>query len=450
MAKVGFWLKGARGKLAGSVLAKSPTGTIIRENKVGANPKTMSQAIQRACFATASKTSVALKEVVESSFDGAKNGEESRRAFMTLAVEMLKAQYMQGSKSLHLLGKKSNMQVPNILQVSKGNLGAIELEDGFIYDTIDYLGILKGNVGEVPDCLLFSDFRAKYPMAKAGSQLTFVWGQNATENDPTTFRWHYARLVINPNIKDSDVFIDSENFKIPATAIVTSKTEGFETLDDDGSILFSESNFMDIQNNQGLIFWAFYNNSETSGQGLIISNYENGEWEHTSSFTQCVNKIYDNTPAIESYMKIAKAADATSDYYTEQAEPVDEGNVSYDSLNQALQGVIRSQGYQPKTLNLESTNSYGPIPEGNIVEITLSENQGVSALSNTIKVLNGETAVPNVWVRRINSSMVAVSFPIAFGTEQSVNINITFDVAFQYQSEWENMGFRTTIQKVQG
>ena len=73
MAKVGFWLKGARGKLAGSVLANSPTGPIIRENKVGANPKTKSQAIQRSCFATASKTSVALRAVFESAFDGDKN-----------------------------------------------------------------------------------------------------------------------------------------------------------------------------------------------------------------------------------------------------------------------------------------------------------------------------------------------------------------------------------------
>lgn len=449
MAKVGFWLKGARGKLAGSVLANSPTGTIIRENKVGANPKTMSQAIQRACFATASKTSVALKAIVDSAFDGAKNGEESRRAFVALATQALKAQYVNGSRSLHLLGKKAVIEVPNILQVSKGNLGNIELKDGMSYDGDDYIKIISASTNAEIGGLTFGTFRQKYPAAKPGSQLTFVWGENGTEGDPSTFRWKYARFVISPNIQDSDVFIESANQMIPATAIVTSKTEGFEHIDENGSILLDDTTNLIIFSANDETNFCFWNDADISGQALIISNYENGEWLHTSSFTQCT-LTNDNAPAIESYMNIAKVADATSDYYTEQAEPVDEGNVSYDSLNQALQGIIRSQGYQPKTLNLESSNTYGPIPEGNIVEITLNENVGVSALSNTIKVLNGETAVPNVWVRRINSSMVAVSFPIAFGSEQSANINITFDVAFQYQSAWENMGFRTTIQKVQG
>lgn len=447
MAKVGFWLKGARGKLAGSVLANSPTGTIIRENKVGANPKTMSQAIQRACFATASKTSAALKAVVESAFDGAKNGEESRRAFVALAVEALKAQYVKGTRSLHLLSKNSVLQVPNILQVSKGSLGNIELKDGYTLEGSDFLTILSGTFSNASDGLTFAQFKEKYPAAKPGSQLTFVWCEYPEGGDETMFRWKYARIVINPNIKDSDLLIDRAALTIPATAIVTSKTEGFE-VNEYGDITL-ETSYMALNGGEETVTWAFCNDATMSGQAMIISNYENGEWLHTSSFTQCVLSG-DNTAAIESYMNIAKSAAAESDYYTEQAEPVDEGNVSYDSLNQALQGIIRSQGYQPKTLNLESSNTYGPIPEGNIVEITLNENVGVSALSNTIKVLNGETAVPNVWVRRINSSMIAVSFPIAFGSEQSANINITFDVAFQYQSAWENMGFRTTIQKVQG
>lgn len=448
MAKVGFWLKGARGKLAGSVLANSPTGTIIRENKVGANPKTMSQAIQRACFATASKTSAALRAVVVSAFDGAKNGEESRRAFVALATQSLKDQYMAGTRTLHLVGKNSTREVPNLLQVSKGTLGNIQLKDGFKESENDYLKILEVVHGGAAG-ITFGQFRAKYPAAKPGSQLTFVWGENTIEGDPTSFRWKYARFVINPAIKDSDFLIDSEEVRIPASAIVTSKTEGFDKVDDEGNIMLDDTSYMAVIGDETYLRWAFFNDSDISGQAMIISNYENGEWYHTSSFTQCI-LTNDNSPAIESYMNIAKAADATSDYYTEQAEPVEEGNVSYDSLNQALQGIIRSQGYQPKTLNLESSNTYGPIPEGNIVEITLNENVGVSALSNTIKVLNGETAVPNVWVRRINASMVAVSFPIAFGSEQSANINITFDVAFQYQSAWENMGFRTTIQKVQG
>ncbi|MEE1147361.1 MAG: hypothetical protein UHS32_11405, partial [Bacteroidaceae bacterium] len=257
------------------------------------------------------------------------------------------------------------------------------------------------------------------------------------------------RLVINPNIKDSDCFIDVGDLLIPTTAIVTSKTEGF-VLSPEGNIALNENRaFAITMPTKGDVGFAFVNSDDISGQAMIISNYENGEWIHTSSFTQCT-LAGDNNAAIESYMNIAKVSAANSDYYTEQAEPVDEGNVSYDSLNQALQGIIRSQGYQPKTLNLEGSNTYGPIPEGNTIEITLNEGVGVSALSNTIKVLNGETAITNVWVRRINADMIAISFPLEFGTAASANINVTFDVAFQYQQGWENVGFRTTVQKVQG
>lgn len=449
MAKVGFWLKGARGKLAGSVLANTPSGTIIRENKVGANPRTMSQAVQRACFATAAKTSVALKAVVESAFDGAKNGEESRRAFLAIAVESLKAQYRDGSKVVHLLEKNATKQVPNILQVSKGSLGAINLNKGYTSDDKkDYLTIVSIEHAGSAVGITFGQLRAKYPMIKPGSQLTFVWGENVENDVPETFRWKYARLVISPNIKDTDYIIDANEVSIPAAAIVISKTEGFDKLGEDGSILLGDTTYMAIQGTETNLSWSFYNDANINGQAMIVSNYENGEWLHTSSFTQC-KESYDNTSAIESYMNVAKVSAANSDYYTEQAEPVEEGNVSYDSLNQALQGVIRSQGYQPKSLNLESSNTYGPIPEGNIVEITLNENPDVWVQSNTIKVKSGETAIANAWVRRINSSMVAISFPVEFGTAQSITASITFDLHVPGGS-WENMGFRATIQKVQG
>lgn len=433
--------------MAGSVLSNSPTGTIIRENKVGANPRTSAQAVQRACFATASKTSVALKAVIESAFDGSKNGEESRLAFVTLAVRSLKSQYENRNGVVHLLEKGATKQVPNILQVSKGSLGDINLTEGYTLSNRDYLTILGGTVSD-DGGLTFGQFRAKYPAAKPGSQLTFVWGENIEDDVPETYQWKYARIVINPNIKDSDLLINQDDVTIPATAIVTAKTEGFPNISEYGDVGLDDLTFMTLTGDSTEMKWSFYNDANINGQAMIISNYENGEWIHSNSFSQ--NKeSYDNTIAIESYMNIAKSVAPASDYYTEQAEVVEEGNVSYESLNQALQGVIRSQGYQPKSLNLEAANTYGPIPEGNIVEITLSENAEVYLQQNTIRVLIGETAVTSAWVRRINSSMVAISFPVVFGTSQSVVANITFSVGVPGEN-WENMGFRTTIQKVQG
>ena len=53
MAKVGFWLKGSTGKLAGTTLYKGANGeTIQREIVSPSNPKTMAQNIQRIVMST--------------------------------------------------------------------------------------------------------------------------------------------------------------------------------------------------------------------------------------------------------------------------------------------------------------------------------------------------------------------------------------------------------------
>lgn len=47
MAKTGFWLKGANGKLAGATIYKQNGETVMREVVTTSNPKTTPQLIQR-------------------------------------------------------------------------------------------------------------------------------------------------------------------------------------------------------------------------------------------------------------------------------------------------------------------------------------------------------------------------------------------------------------------
>ena len=51
MAKSGFWLRGARGKLAGGVLQKGENGSIIREHVIMANLLTDALLLLRITFA---------------------------------------------------------------------------------------------------------------------------------------------------------------------------------------------------------------------------------------------------------------------------------------------------------------------------------------------------------------------------------------------------------------
>ena len=82
MAKSGVWLRGARGKFAGSVLQKAAGGaTVVRENVSPSNPKTALQTTQRAKFKLMSQIASALSNVITIPRDGAQS---PRNQFVSL------------------------------------------------------------------------------------------------------------------------------------------------------------------------------------------------------------------------------------------------------------------------------------------------------------------------------------------------------------------------------
>lgn len=74
MAKVGFWLQGAHGQIAGANLSQSPGGaTIMRKNGNPTNPQTKKQCDQRAKFKLMSQIATAFKSVIAISREGEKS-----------------------------------------------------------------------------------------------------------------------------------------------------------------------------------------------------------------------------------------------------------------------------------------------------------------------------------------------------------------------------------------
>ena len=64
MAKIGFWLKGATGKLAGAALQRGANGeTIMREIVTPKNPQAEAQMIQRILMNTASQAYSKMKDI---------------------------------------------------------------------------------------------------------------------------------------------------------------------------------------------------------------------------------------------------------------------------------------------------------------------------------------------------------------------------------------------------
>lgn len=118
MAKAGFWLKGARGKLAGSVLQKSAVaGTVIRENVTPKNPRSQAQAVRRSTFAPAAKFYSPLSVVLEQSWEG-KSKAESYQAFLSQAIKDC------GENGWFV--PKGTGFFPMPFQVSKGSIQSID------------------------------------------------------------------------------------------------------------------------------------------------------------------------------------------------------------------------------------------------------------------------------------------------------------------------------------
>ena len=91
------------------------------------NPKTMNQRVQRAIFATASQLASSLYPLVNHSFEGETRTNGSLRAFRKAAITDLRDLYLNGG-SLCLNPKNTTTPEPNEVLVSKGRLGALDVD----------------------------------------------------------------------------------------------------------------------------------------------------------------------------------------------------------------------------------------------------------------------------------------------------------------------------------
>lgn len=91
MAKAGFWLRGARGKLAGTSLGRGANGaTIMREIVTPKNPRTNPQMLQRAVSATVSQAYSHGKEIFDHAFQGFAKGADNMNRFRSLNSRILR------------------------------------------------------------------------------------------------------------------------------------------------------------------------------------------------------------------------------------------------------------------------------------------------------------------------------------------------------------------------
>lgn len=214
--KVGFWLKGATGKLAGTTLYKdSTTGqTVAREVVSPANPKSDKQLLQRVVMHTVASSFGTMKEIVDHSFEGFKKGRETQSYYIQQNIMWLRQRISQQIKAGATLEEISGFLplkqkgfVANEYQVSMGSLPSVKAVWG---DADGVVAAIKENTYQAVINALG---------LQRGDQLTFLV---VYEQGYNHYTFRYARVILDPTNADgtsaalSSAFLTGNAINLPS------------------------------------------------------------------------------------------------------------------------------------------------------------------------------------------------------------------------------------------
>lgn len=199
MAKGNLFLGMARGKVGSVVFSRLEGQQVSRAyNRQVVNPKSVTQRIQRAVFATATRASKFMKSIVDHSFFGVKDGPKCVRRFVELNSKHLLQQYNAGDL-MCLNPKGVNMIMPAPYKVSTGNLGTLNVPQLFFGgaagadDTILPLGGFYAKEGFANGADILDSIGAK-----PGDQLSVVAIIGKLNGDtPTETKLLKSRIVFS-------------------------------------------------------------------------------------------------------------------------------------------------------------------------------------------------------------------------------------------------------------
>lgn len=200
MAKSGFWLKGAKGKLAGATIYQQNGETIMREVVKPSNPKTDAQLVQRIVMNTVMGAYSVMKEICDHSFEGVKRGQDTMAYFMKRnvkltrqAIERMQSQGLDFYDMYNFLGLGQKGFAPNQYILSMGTLPQIFCalnDDQYWYG---FIPAVKTNTYQgVCDALGL----------ERGDQLTFLCIHERQGQTAENVQFDYVRVILDPTAAD--------------------------------------------------------------------------------------------------------------------------------------------------------------------------------------------------------------------------------------------------------
>lgn len=265
MAKVGFWLRGATGTLAGSALQKGADGnTIIREIVKPTNPQTESQKIQRIIMTTVMQAYSNMKAITDHSFEGVTPGSATMAKFMSYNLNVLRqyvaTQVEQGADIetlYHFCPTGMRLFAPNSYIISEGSLPAVPV----VYSSsVPGAAVASAYAGIALPANTYRSFLETYGLRR-GDQITLISVQGNTQ---ALTKFYFARIILDPTNPDgSQASLDSPLVADGAINLPSPRNEG---------------EFAGLVYGNGSLFYSFNAGQMVTTAGVIVSRKENDKW----------------------------------------------------------------------------------------------------------------------------------------------------------------------------
>lgn len=205
MAKAGFVLHGARGKVGNLVARKGDNKTILAEYQpVVKNPQTNAQMATRIILSTVSQAVPLLYPIIDHSFEGFAVGSKCTREFRRLNMNLLRQYAAQDFRdtpaavdaTVFMTTKGVKALIPNKYQISSGSLSPskakverVDVGLSVILPDVNFSATKSGNnytfkLGDV--------LQGLFGITTPGEQLTLVIIQNAGSGYKYAFNGDYT------------------------------------------------------------------------------------------------------------------------------------------------------------------------------------------------------------------------------------------------------------------
>ena len=432
MARGNIFLGKARGKVGSVVLSKGRRGEMISRayQPQVLNPKSSSQVLQRALFASATIAGSKLSDLVDHSFDGIKEGQDNRNEFVRLNTNTLRALAKsegQASVNPFVSAKGSGMIKPAPWILSNGSLGVCNVGE-YLTTSLDFDDHTAAGPGTL------AAWKSSFPWIKGGAQLTIVSIiRKRNINVGSSFFVRKYRVVFKSLIDSlPSNYSLGENVGVGwgfhTDLLDLTKCSGGVVQGTGDSKVYSFEYLVERQESE---FWHIGLISDDRlvkpvAWAVIGTQYDDtltDPWKHTTSKMYVSSEYQDTNDNIATYG--AQKRIVSSEYYLDQAEGYGD-TIDNLTLDQIVSGVVGSQGVNEAILTYGKTNTYGPIAEGSPVYFQFVLPSGFKA--SNVRASNGEAALGNDWAIQItnNGQIVNISGPMP--TTASFQANISFDV----------------------